>query len=67
MGNINRPKAIETRNIKSFSESIKEDGTKSKLINLRNSLVQLRNSKDNNVEELTELFIELVNILENGK
>ncbi len=67
MGNIRLPKTIETRDIKRVSESIKNDGKKTKLIKIRNSLMLLRNSKDNSVEELTDLFIELVNILENGE
>lgn len=68
MGILNRPKAIETRTIvKKASETVRDDGTKAKLINIRNSLIKLRNSKDNSVEALTDLVIELVNTLENGK
>ena len=68
MGILNRPKAIETRTIvKKASETVRDDGAKAKLINIRNSLINLRNDKDKSIEDLTDIVIELVNVLENGK
>ena len=68
MGILNRPRALEGRTaVKRQSETVKDEGVKTKLINIRNSLINLRNDKDKSIEDLTDIVIELVNVLENGK